>query len=378
VIPAIASPFSRFRSDLVAYMNARGLKRYPQRSAPFSPVSFSYGRLDRTLIDQADVVCVHWIAGAFLKPQDLAMIGRPLVWRLSDLWPFTGGCHFPGGCDRFADACGRCPILHSAETNDPSARGYLSRQTAYGSLDLTIVAPSRWIAEKARRSSLFRNRRIEHIATGVDLTVFMPYPRADARAALGLPTDERIILFGAFGGTGDGRKGFNDLRVALERLANDARFHDVIVVTFGGRPQAESNVPLPFRTIEVGRIDDERRLSLLYSAVDVLAAPSKEDNLPNVVLEALGCGTPVVAFQIGGIPDAIDHDRNGWLASPGDRDGLAAGLASILEKNDRIGLRAAARGAAERRFDLSRCVGRYRMLFEDIASRAVPAIGLRP
>ena len=365
VVPAAPAPFGRLRSTLAAYLNARSLKRYPNRRAAFSPVGLSYGRPSRQLIDQADVVCLHWIAGAFLLPQDLTRLGRPLVWRLSDLWPFTGGCHFPGTCDRFEDMCGRCPVLGSSTEDDLSTAGHAARRTAYPALDLTIVAPSNWIAEQARRSSLFRHRRIEHIATGVDLTIFKPSVRATAREALALPVSSRIIVFGAFGGLNDPRKGFADLKAALRILAASSPTNDLLLAVFGGSDEAElRDSPVPVR--QFGVISDEHQLALLYSAADVLVAPSYEDNLPNVVLEALACGTPVVGFDAGGMRDAISSGENGFLAQVGSPDALAQAIVRVLANPQVDSLRHQARATAQKRFDLAACARRYRALFEEI------------
>jgi glycosyltransferase involved in cell wall biosynthesis len=365
VVPAAPGPFGRLRSTIVAYLNARALKRYPKRQGAFSPIGLSYGRPSRSLIDQADVVCLHWIAGAFLRPRDLAAIGRPLVWRLSDLWPFTGGCHFAGACERFEATCGRCPVLGSAADDDLSASGHAARRAAYPGLNLTIVAPSTWIAEQARRSSLFRQRRIEHIATGADLTIFKPSAQAAARDALGLPAAARVILFGAFGGLDDPRKGFADLKAALRILATGPSPNDLLLVVFGGsRDDALRDSPVPVRPF--GVISDESRLALLYAAADVLVAPSREDNLPNVVIEALACGTPVVGFDAGGMRDAIVSGVNGFLAQIGSAETLARAILQVLSQPLAASMRHQARASAEERFDLAACARRYHALFEEI------------
>ena len=367
-----APPFlGRRASSLAAYLNARALRAYPQRlPTAFSPVKLCYGRLDMDLLARADVVCVHWIAGAFLTPAALARIGRPLVWRLSDLWPFTGGCHYPGQCRRFESECGCCPVLDSSREADLSRDGFRAREQAYRNLDLTVVAPSRWIGEHARRSRLFGGRRIEHIRTGVDLTVFRPHDRSAARASLGLPSDRTLILFGAFAATADRRKGFHHLKAALHAFARSKCPDRPTVVVFGAPQDASCSDELPLPTISVGRIEEEDKLARLFAAADVFVAPFAEDNLPNVILEALACGTPVVAFAAGGIPEAVDHQRNGFLAPVGDAAQLGRGIAWLLSDTSRLDeVRRAARETAEARFDLVDCTRRYEELFTDIAAK---------
>ena len=218
VVEAAPPVVGRTASTVVAYLNARALHAYPNRSpVAFSPVTLSYGRLDADLLARADVVCVHWVAGAFLTPAKLAHIKQPLIWRLSDLWPFTGGCHYPGSCRRFETECGRCPVLGSAEEEDLSRRGFRAREQAYNDIaDLPLSPRAAGLPGMPAARTLFGGRRIEHIPTGVDLTIFRPQDRSAARLALGLPTDRRLILFGALAATADPRKGFHHLKAALE------------------------------------------------------------------------------------------------------------------------------------------------------------------
>jgi glycosyltransferase involved in cell wall biosynthesis len=373
VVPAHLPGVGGFASDVVAYLNAATLKRYPQRgTAAFSPACLSYGRLDRKLLASADVICAHWIAGAFLNFRQLGAVSRPIVWRLSDIWPFSGGCHYPGDCSRFELACGSCPQLGSASENDLSRRGFDARERAYRGLDLTIAAPSRWIADLARRSRLFGNRRVEHIPTGVDLAVFHPRDRRAARRKLGLPETGAVALFGALGATEDPRKGYPHLIRTIENLAAAVR-RDLTLVVFGGATEGASSSIAGFPVRHLGRIDGEDALATVYSAADVLIAPFLEDNLPNVVLEAIACGTPVAAFAAGGIPDAIDHEINGFLAPVGNDSELARGVSLLLDRAGDPGLRNSARACAESRFDLAHCSRLYARLFEDVVNLARPA-----
>jgi glycosyltransferase involved in cell wall biosynthesis len=368
--PAIGG---RRMSEMAARLNALALRAYPsRRTAPFSPVRLSYGRLHDDLLAHADVVCLHWIAGAFLKPDALTHIGRPLIWRLSDLWPFTGGCHFSGDCKKFEKNCGACPMLGSHRETDLSRLDFRARQRAYRDLNLTIVAPSRWIADQARRSSLFGHRPIIHIPTGVDLATYERHDRTKARTILGLPPDRPILLFGALAATDDPRKGYHHLKGALQHLVSSHKADNALSVIFGG--SQDSLAELPLETKHLGPVADETRLAMLYAAADVFVAPFVEDNLPNVILEALACGTPVVAFRVGGIPDAIVHCENGYLAPLGAVEELARGIIAILDADQPEKLRSAARATAAAQFDLITCANRYRDLCASlVASNRVEA-----
>ena len=377
VVPAWPAVGGRFLSTLAAWLDAHSLDAYPDRRGDvFSPVRFCYGRPRRRLVDSADIVCLHWIAGSFLHPSALAHLQKPLVWRLSDLWPFTGGCHFPGACRAFEERCGCCPSLGSRDPGDLAGRDFAARERAYPALDLTIVAPSRWIAGEARRSALFARRRIVHIPTGIDVSVFRPMPRIEARRSLDLPADDRpILLFGAMAATSNDRKGFGPLQKALGLFARGEAARGAMAVVFGGDTHESQDIDgLP--VVHVGKISDETRLARLYAAADVLIAPFIEDNLPNVVLEALACATPVAAFAAGGIPDAVVHERNGILAPVGAADALAAGIEWVLDPTRKPALDAAARQTAESRFDIRQCARSYRDLFADLMEARSTGLGL--
>ena len=382
VIPAWPPIAGDFISKLAAWLDSHSLDLYSDRRGDvFSPISFCYGRPRRRLVAAADVVCLHWIAGSFLHPRHLARLHKPLVWRLSDLWPFTGGCHFPADCRKFEERCSSCPSLGSTADDDLAARGFAARERYYDALDLTVAAPSRWIAEEAKRSKLFRRRRIVHIPTGIDVSTFRPMPRAEARRLLDLPVDVPMLLFGAMDSTTNSRKGFAPLRRALGRFAHMPSAGGAVAVVFGGETDAAKDVArdvegLPL--IHVGKISEQERLARLYAAADVLVAPFIEDNLPNVVLEALACGTPVVAFAAGGIPDAVEHQRNGVLVPVGDADSLAEGIAWALDPVRKPSLDAAARATALSRFDIVQCARAYRDLFAEIISDRAARDGIAP
>ncbi|WP_271570337.1 glycosyltransferase [Bradyrhizobium sp. CCBAU 11386] len=370
VVPAHLPGVGDFVSDVVAYLNASALRQYQNRSgAPFSPMRFSYGRLDLRLLSRADVVCLHWIAGGFLRARQLQAVKKPMVWRLSDIWPFSGGCHYPGTCVGFERACGSCPQLGSKSDDDISRSGILSREAGFRNLDLTVVAPSRWIADLARRSHLFGKLRVEHIPTGVDLNVFYPRDRLAARARLNLPADGHLVAFGALGATTDPRKGYAQLRAALERLAATSDLQ-LTLVTFGSDEANRSVQISRFPVRHLGRIDDHVSLADVHSAADVFVAPFLEDNLPNVVLEAIACGTPVAGFAAGGIPDAVEHESHGYLAPIGASEELARGIAYVLDRVDDGKMRVNAGAFARRNFDLLKCGERYVELFRELAVRS--------
>ncbi|MCX6043982.1 MAG: glycosyltransferase family 4 protein [Chloroflexi bacterium] len=315
---------------------------------------------------QPDIVQLHWIADGFVPLHAFAKIKAPLVWTLHDSWAFTGGCHLPYECFRYRQSCGACPQLKSTQEHDLSRWLWQAKDKALRDRRVTIVTPSRWLATCAQSSSLMRDCRVEVIPNGLDLTRFKPVDKKFARAALGLPSDKKLILFGALNSTSDRNKGFHLLAPALQSIAASALGNETELVIFGApRPAQPPALGLPAHY--PGRLQDEVSVALLYAAADLFVAPSIQENLSNMVMEALACGTPCVAFQIGGMPDMIDHQQNGYLARPFESDDLAAGISWVLGDEMRWQqLTVAARRKVEENFELQHVARRYTSLYEEL------------
>lgn len=315
---------------------------------------------------QPDIVNLHWIGDGFVPIHAFQKVHYPLVWTLHDMWPFTGGCHYDQGCGRYQDACGLCPQLNSGSTADLSHWVWKYKQRSWEKLDLTIVALSRWMAECARKSSLFCDKRIEIIPNGLDTDCFKPRDKQFARDLFSLPQDKLLILFGAVGSTSDKRKGFQHLQPALQWLAQNGWAEKVELVIFGAsRPTHEPNLGL--KTNYTGNLSDEMAIALLYAACDVYVAPSTQDNLPNTIMEALACGVPCVAFAIGGMNDMITHQHNGFLAKPFESDNFAQGIAwSLGDEQRRLWLAQQARLKVEQEYTFAIQAQRYSQLYTDL------------
>jgi glycosyltransferase involved in cell wall biosynthesis len=315
-----------------------------------------------------DVVNLHLVNCGFVQVETLAKFRQPLVWTLHDMWAFTGGCSYVAGCSRFEDQCGRCPLLGAKEENDLSRRIWQRKEQAWRNLNLTIVTPSRWMKSCVQRSSLLGRYAVECIPYGIDTDVFRPEDRMKARQELGLPIDCHLVLFGATAADSDPRKGFDLLAGALARLPREISGKPVVAAVFGNTaPVHIPDLGIPMRSL--GPVKGDHRLRLVYSAADVFAAPSREDNLPNTVIESLACGTPVVAFEIGGMPDMIFHERTGRLVPPFDTTGFGAALTVELGA-DRAERRAACRQSALERFNMARQANAYRRIYERVRQTA--------
>lgn len=335
------------------------------------------GLAGHAALKEADLVQLHWVGAGFLRPETIATLRKPLVWRLSDQWAFTGGCHYSGNCARYEKQCGSCPQLGSTNDRDLSHRSWERKRRSFERADLTVVTPSHWLADLARRSSLFSRFPVRVIHNGLDMDVFRPIDQRTARNLLRLPPDRPLIAFGAVHAVDDSRKGFRELVEALRILAaqqkslcsataaGPARPLPELLVFGATRPPA--GIELPLETHFMGKLQDDLMLALTYSAADVFVAPSLEENFSSTVLESVACGTPVAAFRLGGMPDLVQHQENGWLATPVAPDDLARGIAWIIETPDRRRrLAETARSRALERFSLERQCRIYSDLYNEL------------
>jgi glycosyltransferase involved in cell wall biosynthesis len=326
------------------YLDALPTRFYRGREQTlFSPACVPDRVLPRVSATEPDVVHLHWINYGYLHPRTMAKFRKPLLWTFHDMWPMTGGCHYASGCTRYEHECGACPSLLSTRARDLSSRVWERKKAAWRGLNIAIIAPSRWMADCARRSSLFSTSRIEVIPNCLDTERFRPLDRAACRNILGLPQEAKIVLFVAMNAERDKRKGFDLLHAAACALRERDPAGRLMALVVGAE-SIGSDFPFPVRLL--GLLRDEISLSLAYNAADVFVSASREDNLPNTVLEAMSCGTACVGFDVGGMSDLIDHQETGLLAVPEDSQDLAERIASVLSDDQRA--RALGNAARER------------------------------
>jgi glycosyltransferase involved in cell wall biosynthesis len=338
----------------------RPLSSYPEKSNSFfSPAVYPNPLRIRLSRFRPKLAHLHWVGHGLLRVEDIGKLNCPIIWTLHDAWAFTGGCHYTGVCESYKQQCGNCPQLGSMRPDDLSRALMLRKIRAFANLDLTIVAPSRWLGDMAAQSSLFFGRRIEVIPNGLDTEAFKPIDRNMARDYFGLSNDRPAILFGTHL-LSDPRKGGDLLCEALASLGEECT-----LLIFGeGKLQLE-NAPL-VTVRSLGSFSDNASLALAYSAADVFLCPSREDNLPNTVAEALACGTPCVAFDTNGLPDMIEHQKTGWLAKPFDPVDLASGIKWVLAHAHPEDLRKAARAKAVSDYSMAVMTERYSRLYTEV------------
>lgn len=256
-----------------------------------------------------DIIHLHWINSGFINIFDLTKFNKPILWSLHDTNTYTGGCHcVEKGCEKYKYFCYSCPLLKSKSKYDLSYFNFKRKQQSYKKLNLTINGLSRWIASEAKSSKLLGDKPIINIPNTINTDIFHPIDKNTAREILGINTQKSLIGFGAIAGTQVERKGYTQLKEALESLPNK---HLYQLVVFGSSHGEEI---AGIETVFLGHIHDDVTLTLVYSSLDVFITPSLAENLSNAIMESLSCGTPVVAFDIGGNSDMICHQKNGYLA----------------------------------------------------------------
>jgi len=319
---------------------------------------------------QADLVHLHWLGDCTLSIEEIGRLPMPLVWTLHDQWAFCGAEHYTSppldgetasSDERFA--AGYSPASRPVHEAGPdlNRHTWLRKRRAW-QRPIHIVCPSHWLAACARRSTLMYDWRITVIPNPIDLAVWAPCEKVQARALLGLPADRPLVLFGAMGGSSDPRKGADLLLKALQLLRSQVagtRLEHLELVVFGqSRPVHLPDLGFPIHY--GGHLHDDISLRLLYAASDVFVIPSRQDNLPNTGLEAHACGTPVVAFASGGLVDIVDPNITGALAQPFDPLSLATAIRWVLEDPQRrLQMAMAARQRAERLWDTARVARMY-------------------
>jgi glycosyltransferase involved in cell wall biosynthesis len=368
--PAVQGPQTRF-GRLTSQMRS-SVDRLPVASAMrgprpmFSPAWLPERLASRVRRSAPEAVHLHWISGGMLRIESLARLGRPLIWTLHDMWAFTGGCHYDEGCGRYVEACGRCPVLSSSRRWDLSRWVMCRKRRAWRGVPITLVAPSRWLADRASAASLFRDRPVRVIANGLDLDLFQPVDPGLARRLLGLPPERSYLLFGALDPAGERRKGFGLLQIALQRLA-EAGWRDRLELLVVGAPAPAAPLDLGLRIHVLGVLRDELSMALALAAADAVVVPSIQDNLPNMAIEAFACGRPCIGFAVGGLPEIVEDGTNGRLAAPLDTSELASAIAWVLQDEERRrALGRAARRKAEQAYDLRLVARRYADLYAEV------------
>lgn len=287
---------------------------------------------------QADIIHLHWINQGMLSLKNLQKIfssGKPIVWTMHDMWPCTGICHHARECNKYQQECQHCPYLYKGGgKKDLSNQTYKAKKELYKLSTITFVTCSQWLRERAGQSLLLNGHPIIQIPNPINTNLFRPGNKQEARMKSGLPTDKKLILFGCAKIT-DKRKGIDYFIQSCQVLTekHPEMIKDLVVVVYG--KDSEQLKPLvPFEVYPLNYISNEKDLVNVYNAVNLFVTPSLEENLPNTIMEAMACGIPCVGFNVGGIPEMIDHLHNGYVAEYKSAEDFANGIYWALSEGE--------------------------------------------
>lgn len=287
---------------------------------------------------EADVIHLHWVNQGLLSLNDIKKItqsGKPMVWTMHDMWACTGICHHARECVKYQEECSNCPFLNNnGSDKDLSFQVFKKKQSIYRDANITFVACSNWLRTLAQKSALLVDKKVTNIPNPINTNVFKPHSKQAAREALHLPQDKQLILFGAVKTT-DKRKGVDYFVEACEQLiAQYPAMKESLNAVVVGNQSEELKEMIPFPVYAIDFVREEKKMIEIYNAVDLFVTPSLEENLPNTIMEAMACGTPCVGFNIGGIPEMIDHQQNGYIAQYKSAADFAKGIHWILAEAD--------------------------------------------
>jgi glycosyltransferase involved in cell wall biosynthesis len=354
----------QWRFDKWRYVQGRP-KTLEKFSVPWLPRDTPFD----SQILSGDVLQLHWTSKFLDMPSFFRSLPaeHPVVWTLHDMSSFTGGCHHADGCLRFAQSCGSCPQLVRGHARDLSARVFAVKLAALRGKNLHIVTPSRWLERLVRQSRILADvRSVQTIYNGLDVQRFKPMDKTMARAELGLDQNERIVAFGA-AWLPNRRKGFMEYLEAVNKVAKEISVSG-LVFGDGDFPAAvQPNFPIR----RVGFLSDPQQQRRVYAAADVFVLSSLGENLAQTGVESLACGTPVVAFDVGGLSEYVRPGETGLLAPLSDTHELARQVHWLLANPEaRQQMSRAGRRLVEREFDDVCQAEKYLALYRSLAPAA--------
>jgi len=338
------------------------LKLYPYRI----PFFFSNGWLaintlfSRVSYFEPDIIHLHWVGNSIVQISKLSNFNKPIIWSLHDLWAFTGGCHNNYQCNKFKNNCGECPNLGSKENNDLSKKNFRIKEKSYNKIKkLTIIGLSRWLTEMAKSSHLLKDFNIHNLPNCINTELFNIQTHIEINKFNYLPKNKKIV----FCGTSDPQSTFVKGFVYMQKLIENIDKQDKYILLLIGK---EQNYSLNKTNIYfIDTIKDELAMIDLYNIVDVVVHPSVQENLSNVIMESMSCGTPVVAFDVGGNSDLIKHKNTGYLATPFNQDDLIEGIHWVLDQKDH-GLSTRNRNLIIENYDTNLITPKYIKIYETV------------
>ncbi len=347
---ALDYPYLKNRKDVFKFDSARLGSRIPNK-----------------IIDWADILHFHWINFGFFslkKLEKVFSLGKPIVLTPHDQWYMTGGCFFPYDCQNFYNSCQNCPMLKFPGLAEKT---FNKKMSIYNKTNLHVIAISNWIAHIVKSSPLLKNTRVTVIPNPINTQLFKPLNKQKIQKKLGLAPNKSTLGFVAYN-LNDPRKGGKFLLEALKIFENSfGREFQILAIGRVKNPDVFGHFKDKIHFS--GYVSSAQKMVELYNAMDVLILPSLSENLPLVILEALSCGVPAVAFNVGGIPDMIEHKKNGYLAQPQDAQDLASGILWVLENRDYQQISSFAHTKVEQNFSYPVVANRLLDLYSELLKK---------
>lgn len=288
------------------------------------------------LIQQADIIHLHWINFGFLSIKSiekLLALNKPVFWTFHDMWPLTGGCFHSRGCDEYTVKCTMCPYLRNC--SQIAKNVFDKKYRLFRNSNLYPVAISSWMTKLLSESAIFSKSQYFNVSNPIDTDFFSPIDKKEAKLKLSWSLDRVYIGFIAYNTT-NFHKGGSYLADSIHQLINeDPQLASKITLVAIGKASKESFFPKSLDVIYTGYIKEQNMMLNYYQAMDLFIQPSLEESLSLVIQEAMACGTPVVAFNTGGIPDLVEHNVTGYLAEYKDADDLKNGIVQIITDRDK-------------------------------------------
>jgi glycosyltransferase involved in cell wall biosynthesis len=318
------------RNGIIKHPYYYRIEKYlAMRPKGFEMFSFPFSEFDlhsHPLVKEADVINLHWVSEGFLDYKKFFRnVKKKIVWTLHDMNPFTGGCHYSEDSRGYVVNCENCPQLRNTVDENYAFKMLRLKETVFSRVrteDINIVTPSQWLKNCSKESRLFNRFNSEVINYGFEETIYSPVDKSLCRKNLNMPLDKKIILFVSQSISNE-RKGMKYLLEALKRISLK---DDIVLYSMGA---SDRELVEQTGMISLGYIHDEAKAAEIYNSADVFVLPSLADNFPNTVCESLMCGTPVVAFEVGGIKEQISEDT-GVLVPVKDTEALKNGIEFIL------------------------------------------------
>lgn len=335
MFPIIGTCWQKIKNLAIKTIKRRGVMYWPDNDCNLSQIKE---------VKEADIIYIHWV-DQFIGLKTLEYIlnlGKPVVWYMHDMWPFTGGCHHSFDCEKYMTDCNCCPdmiVMKKLTFNSLRDKAHIIAK--YG--NIYPVAPSVWLTDCARKSSVFKGHQAFTIPNVIDTDTFVPLNKTTCKKNAQLPLNKKIVLFNAVD--------FNNIYKGPQYLVKTISQLDESYIEFAVIGNADLKMfpkKIHSRIHLLGYVASQEQMVEIYNTADVLLITSMAENFPNVVIEAMACGIPVVGFATGGIKDQIKHKENGWLSPQGDVDDLVEGVRWVLNKADYSKLKEKSRAYVEK------------------------------